>query len=108
LYHNLLALIVQKPQFNTNTVFGYLFVFNLPHGLWCLSGLLIIRAIWLKNIKWRAIYGGIFIVIISVLEISQLNENRNGTFDLLDLAFYGVFALLESITYNKFIRRKFL
>jgi len=90
----------------TDTLWGYLFVFNLPHALWCLSGLLVIRAIWLTNAKWRAIYSGIFIVIISFLEISQLSENRYGTFDILDLASYGVSAFVESITYNKFIRRK--
>jgi hypothetical protein len=69
---------------------------------------LVIRAIWLTNIKWRAIYGGIFIAIISILEISQLSENRYGTFDVLDLASYGIFAFIESITYNKFIKRKIL
>ena len=93
---------------NTGTVWGYLFVFNLPHGLWCLSGLLVIRSIWLTNIKWRAIYAGIFLAVISALEISQLSEIRHGTFDMLDLAAYGVFAFMESITYNKFIRRKVL
>ncbi|MCL2722461.1 MAG: hypothetical protein FWD47_14115, partial [Treponema sp.] len=72
----------------TDTLLSYLLIFNLPHGLWCLSGLLVIRAIFLTDIKWRAIYAGIFLVIISALEISQLNENRNGTFDVLDLASY--------------------
>jgi hypothetical protein len=92
----------------TGTIWGYLFVFNLPHGLWCLSGLLVIRAIWLTNTKWRAIYGGIFIAAISSLEIAQLIGNRVGTFDVLDLASYGVSAFVESITYNKFIRRRVL
>jgi hypothetical protein len=92
----------------TNSIWAYLFVFNLPHGLWCLAGLLVIRAIWLTNIKWRAIYGGIFIAIISIFEISQLSEKRHGTFDVLDLTSYGVFAFVESITYNKFIKRRIL
>jgi len=51
--------LVPKPSFlatplislNTDTIWGYLFVFNLPHGLWCLSGLLIIRAIWLTGVN---------------------------------------------------------
>ena len=93
---------------NTGTIFGRLFVFNLPHGLWSLAGLLVIRAIWLTNVKWRAIYGGIFFVVISALEISQLSEARHGTFDVLDLAFYGGSAFLESMTYNIFIRRRVL
>jgi len=92
----------------TDTLWGSLFVFNLPHGLWCLSGLLVIRAIWLVNTKWSAMYGGIFIAAASLLEVSQLSENRHGTFDVLDLAAYGVFAFAESMTYNKFIRRKIL
>jgi hypothetical protein len=87
---------------NTNTWWGYLFVFNMPHGLWCLSGLLVIRAIWLTNTKLRAIYAGIFLVVISALEISQISEHRNGTFDVLDLASYGVFAFVESFAYNVF------
>jgi len=87
------------------TLPGYLFVYNLPHGLWCLSGLMVIRVIWLTNIKWRAIYGGLFLVVISALEISQLSENRNGTFDVLDLISYGFFAFVESLAYNTFIKR---
>ena len=100
-----LAAIPHIP-FNTDTIWGYLFVFNLPHGLWCLSGLLVIRAIWLTNIKWRAIYGGIFILAISSLEISQLSEKMQGTFDVFDLTSYGVFAIVESITYNVFVKRR--
>jgi len=91
-----------------DTLLGHLFVFNLPHGLWCLSGLLVIRVIWLTNIKWRMIYAGIFLVVISALEISQLSAKRNGVFDVLDLASYGVFAFVESLAYNKFIRRRIL
>ena len=108
--------IFSKPAFlnslpisvRTDFVFNYLFVFNLPHGLWCLSGLLVIRAIFLENIKWRTIYCVIFLVIISALEISQISENRNGTFDLLDLASYGFFAFVESMIYNRIINRRFL
>jgi len=93
---------------NTDTILGRLFVFNLPHGLWSFAGLLVIRAIWLTNVKWRAVYGGIFLAVISVLEISQLSENRHGTFDVLDLASYGVSAFVESMAYNIFIRRRVL
>jgi hypothetical protein len=97
---------VPRVAVNTGSIWAYLFVYNLPHGLWCLSGLSVIRAVWLTNAKWAAIYGGVFIVIISALEISQLLESRIGTFDPLDLASYGVFAFVESMTYYTFIRRK--
>ena len=93
-------------QVGTDTMWGYLFVFNLLHGLWCLSALLVIRAIWLTDTKWRAIYGGIFIAIASTFEIAQLNENIPGTFDRLDLAAYGIAAFLESIIYKKFTHRR--
>jgi len=92
----------------TDTIWRYLFVFNLPHGLWALSALLVIRAVWLADTKWRAIYGGIFIVAASSIEISQMSENMPGTFDVLDIASYGVSAFLESMTYNKFIKRRVL
>jgi len=95
-------------QIGTDMMLGYLFVFNLLHGLWCLSALLVIRGVWLTNPKWRAIYGSIFIAAASILEIVQVNENIPGTFDMLDLASYGIFAFLESIIYNTFIRRRVL
>jgi len=95
-------------SFRPQTMPGYLFIYNLPHGLWCLSGLMVIRAIWLEDIKWRAIYGGTFLVIISVLEISQISQARNGTFDVLDIVFYVFFAFVESMIYIKFIRRGIL
>lgn len=92
----------------TDTIGGYLFVFTLPHGLWCISGLFVIRAIWLHNTKWRAIYGVIFIIVVSSLEISQLSENRPGTFDILDLSSYFISAFLESIVFNIFVKRRII
>ena len=92
----------------TGSVLMSMLMFNLPHGLWCLSGLLIIRAIWLTNIKWRTIYGGIFIVAASLFELAQLNENDPGTFDVFDLTAYGVFAFAESLIFNILIKRRFL
>jgi len=104
---------VPKPSFPTTTLctdtpWGYIFVFNLPHGLWCLSGLLVIRAVWPTNTKWRAVYGGIFVAAASSVEIMQLGEVMPGTFDLLDLASYGIAAFSESVTYNKFTKRSVL
>jgi len=89
----------------TDALWPNIFRNNLPDGLWCLSGLLLVRAIWLHNAKWRAIYGGIFIAIALSFEISQLSGNMPGTFDALDLVFMGLFAFLESIIFNMFIRR---
>jgi len=89
----------------TDALLPNIFLYNLPDGLWCLSGLLLVRAIWLSNTRWRAIYGGIFITIALSFEISQLSDNMFGTFDALDLVFMGFFAFIESIIFNMFIRR---
>ena len=89
----------------TDAIWLNMFFYNLPDGLWCLSGLLLVRATWLANTGWRVIYGGIFIVIALSFEIAQLSDNIPGTVDVLDLVFMGFFAFLESIIFNMFIRR---
>jgi hypothetical protein len=99
-FPNLSFMSLAPIPLSTNKIWSYLFVYNLPHGLWCLSGLMIIRAILFTNIKWRTIYACIFLVVISALEISQISEHRNGTFDVLDLASYVIFAFVESTVYN--------
>ena len=68
----------QPIPLGTETAWGYAFVFNLPHGLWCLSGLLVIRAVWLTNPKWRAVYAGAFVVSASFIEIMQISGNLPG------------------------------
>ena len=89
-----------------DNIFLSMFIFNLPDGLWFLSGLLIIRVIWLANPKWTAVYIGIFSFIALSLEISQLFEGVSGTFDPLDILFMAFFAILESVIYNKFSKSK--
>jgi len=89
----------------TDVLWSNIFRYNLSDGLWCLSGLLLVRAIWLSNARWRTIYGGIFIAIALSFEISQLSNNMLGTFDVLDLVFMGFFAFMESFIFNMFIRR---
>ena len=89
----------------TDSIWSYMFIYNLPYGLWCLSGLLLVRAIWLKNAKWRSIYSGIFITVVMSYVVLKLPGITPGTFDVLDLVFMGFFAFLESIIFNKFIRR---
>jgi hypothetical protein len=92
----------------TDTIWSYMFVYNLPYGLWCFSGLLIIRALWLTNTKWRIIYGTIFIAIVMFYVILKLPKLIPGTFDVLDLLCMGFFAFVESLIFNMFIRRKIL
>jgi len=89
----------------TDSIVFYMFIYNLTYGLWCLSGLLLVRAIWLHNTKWRAIYGGIFIAVVMSYVLLKIPGIIPGTFDVLDLIFMGFFAFLESIIFNMFIRR---
>lgn len=90
----------------TDSILMSMFLFNLPDGLWFLSGLLIIRAVWLTNLKWRAIYCGIFSIIALSMEFSQVFDGISGTFDVLDIVFMAFFALAESLIFNRFIKRR--
>ena len=104
--------IFPKPSFlnmlhfslRTDSVLVSMLVFNLPDGLWFLSGLLIIRAVWLTNLKWRAIYCGIFSIIALGMEFSQIYKSTPGTFDFLDIAFMAFFAFVESLIFNRFTK----
>jgi|GEM_PF-612262 len=87
------------------SIWTSMFVFNLPYGLWSLSGLLLIRAIWLQNSNWRSIYGSAFIALVMLYVVLKLPGIVPGTFDILDLVFMGFFAFLESLIFNVFIRR---
>ena len=89
----------------TISIWNYMLIYNLPYGLWCLSGLLLVRAIWSKNIKWSSIYSGIFITVVMSYVVLKLPGIMPGTFDVLDLIFMVFFAFLESMIFNLFIRR---
>jgi hypothetical protein len=89
-----------------DSIWTYILVYNLSDGLWCLSAILLIRAIWLANTFWNVIYDCIFIVIAMVFEIAQLAGIIPGAFDALDLLFMSLFAFMESIIFYLFIRRR--
>lgn len=89
----------------TESIWSNMFIYNLPYGLWCLSGLLLVRGVWLHNAKWRAIYSAIFIAMVMTYVILKLPGITPGTFDILDLVFMGFFAFIESLIFNMFIRR---
>ena len=99
------ALDILNFPVKTNSKLFNVFIYNFPDGLWCLSGLLVIRGIWLTNLKWRVFYCAVFITSISSLELSQLNNNVPGTFDIFDLVSYGISLFTESIIFNLFIKR---
>jgi hypothetical protein len=89
----------------TESIWSNMFIYNMPYGLWCLSGLLLVRGVWLHNAKWRAIYGSIFTAIAMSYVILKLPKITSGTFDVLDLVFMGLFAFIESLIFDIFIRR---
>jgi len=103
-----------KPSFLTSlynpikldSIWTNMLVYNLPYGLWCLSGLLLVRAVWLHDAKWRTVYSSFFIAVAMSYVLLKLPGIIPGTFDVLDLIFMGFFAFLESIIFNLFIRRK--
>jgi len=90
----------------SNSIWTDMFIFNLPYGLWCLSGLLFIRAVWLTEKNCRNIYRIVYIAIVMSYVFLKLPGITPGTFDVLDLAFMGSFAFLESIIFNIFVRRR--
>jgi hypothetical protein len=89
-----------------DSIWAYMLLYNLSDGLWCLSALLLIRAIWLADALWNVIYSCIFIVIALAFEIAQLAGVIHGTFDALDLIFISLFAFMESIIFYLCIRRR--
>jgi len=105
---------INKPAFlkllyipiKKDSIWSNMFIYNLPYGLWCLSGLLLIRAIWLNNTIWRIIYSGIFIIIVMSYVALKLPGIIPGTFDVIDLIFMNSFALFESFIFNIFIKRR--
>jgi hypothetical protein len=89
-----------------DSIWSEMFLFNLPYGLWCLSGLLFVRAVWLTDTKWGTFYRAIYIAIVMSYVFLKLPGITPGTFDILDLLFMAFFAFMESIFFNVFIRRK--
>ena len=82
--------------------------YNLPDMLWLVSAILFFRFIWYYKIKIQIAYVLSFYAIGFILEISQLSENVFGTFDRLDLLFFGIGAFVEGLLYKTFILRRFL
>jgi len=86
-----------------STAMSSYIVYNLPHGLWVLSGLLLLRVV--AESKILVFYSIVFIVISIGLELAQLFGMRSGTFDLLDLITIVVFSSI-GLFVNNFIGRK--
>jgi len=104
---------IPKPQFLKTilvplqpSIFTNILRYNLPDMLWFVSAVLLLRFIWFYKVKTQAIYIWCFYGIALALEISQLSEKVPGTFDWLDLLFFGIGAFVEGLLYNQFILRR--
>ena len=104
---------IPKPQFLKTvlvplqpSIFTNILKYHLPDMLWFVSAILLLRFIWFYKAKEQTIYILCFYGIALVLEASQLSEKVAGTFDWLDLLFFGIGAFVEGLLYNIFIRRR--
>jgi hypothetical protein len=97
-----------KPMVTESSIVNSIFVYNVPDGLWFLSGILLTRSIWLTKLTTFNLYMLIFSLIAFILEFSQLNKNIRGTFDILDLLFMSLGIFAEFTIYTLFIRRRIL
>jgi hypothetical protein len=80
--------------------------YNLPDGLWLLSILLFLRAVWHNDHKTFLIYKTCVIFIGFSLEILQIFDAIPGTFDFFDLATMGSIILVESIVHKILMARR--
>ena len=83
-----------------------LFVYHGSDGLWLLSGILLIRAIWLVQEKIALLYITAFCLVAVFFEICQLLKIVPGTFDILDILTYLGVASVECIFFHLFIIRR--
>jgi hypothetical protein len=87
--------------------FQSFFAYNLPDGLWLISGLMLIKAIWWNEGKIYHIYKSIFCLLALSFELFQVLPNIPGTFDVLDLILMMAICFLESIL-HKFCSKRSL
>jgi len=114
-YNMILFSWIPKPQFLKTvlvslqpSIFADIVRYHLPDMLWFVSAILFIRFLWFYKTREQTIYLLCFYGIALVLEISQLSEKVPGTFDWLDLLFFGIGAFVEGLLYKYFIRRNFV
>jgi len=92
--------------FSHSSILTSFFRYNLPDGLWLLSGLLFLRAVWHEQPKTFLVYRWCFLCIAFLLEITQLFNGIAGTFDIFDVVTMGSIALLESIVHKVQLTRR--
>jgi hypothetical protein len=85
--------------------FWSFFAYNLPDGLWLISGFMLIKAIWWNEGKFYHVYKNIFCLSAFGFELLQILPNIPGTFDVLDLILMMTICFLESILHKFCFKR---
>ncbi|GHV06839.1 hypothetical protein FACS189485_16050 [Spirochaetia bacterium] len=81
-------------------------VYNVPDGLWLLSGILFIRTLWPDKGAEGKIYILIFCFLAVLFEVLQLFNFMPGTFDVLDLMAMVLSAFVEGVIFTCFVQRR--
>jgi hypothetical protein len=82
---------------------GAIFLGSAPSGLWLLSGILLIRSVWIGEAKWCGRYVLCLCALAILFEALQVSEYIPGTFDLFDMTALSLAAVFEGIVYTFFI-----
>ena len=77
-----------------------------PDFLWFLSGICVLRGVWLHEPKTQAVYIIIFYIIAAGYNAGQYFGVVPGTFDVIDLLTMSGVALTEGIIFTTFIKRR--
>jgi hypothetical protein len=81
-------------------------VYSIPDGLWLLSGLFLMRALWWAAPKTGTVYALIFCALAAGFELLQMTGRVPGTFDPADMVILVCVAFLEGFMFKCFIKRR--
>jgi len=91
-FFNINFSLLRQVNIGDSIISSYI-IYNLPHGLWVLSGLLLLKT-FIQNDFLLLFYSVIFIVMSVFYEIGQFYGIIRGTFDILDLITIVIFSSL--------------
>jgi hypothetical protein len=86
-------------DWNIDTTIPDIIKYNVPDGLWLLSGIFIIRWIWLRQNIISSIYVSVFFLCALVFETLQYYGVINGTYDRVDIIVLAVAYSTEELLY---------
>jgi hypothetical protein len=92
--------VLQNPFLEGTAAVPDFIKYNLPDGLWLLSGLWFLRAVWPEGGRACGIWRLLFCLLAVFFELAQRVGLAPGTFDFLDLAIMAVCFLVESALYS--------